>query len=259
MSRLASDKTRTTVCKEGKPKPGALGKTDFLRGGGALGEWISAVLDLLEERWGNEASPPSLGHEEPLDGLILTVLSQHTNDRNRDAAFARLKERFPFWKIAAEAGVSQIEDAVRPAGLAPTKAVYIVKILEQVWLDFGEYSIASLKDRGRDEARSYLRSLPGVGEKTTACVLVFDMGFPAFPVDTHVTRVCRRLGFVSDKTGADDICALMEREVDPDRYLGAHVNLIEHGRGICSARKPLCAQCPLTELCRTGQDLRGRP
>ena len=220
----------------------------------ALGDWIAAVLDRLEERWGNEASPPPLGHDEPLDGLILTVLSQNTNDRNRDAAFARLKQRFPDWESAANASVAEVEDAARPAGLAPTKAGYIMKILERVRLDFNAYSLADLRGYGRDEARSYLRALPGVGEKTAACVLMFDLGLPAFPVDTHVTRVCRRIGFVPPKASPDAICALMEREVPPARYLGGHVNIIEHGRAVCSARKPLCGTCVVAALCRTGLD-----
>ena len=210
---------------------------------------IAAVLDLLETRWHNEETPPDFRHPEPLDGLILTVLSQHTNDRNRDVAFARLKERWPLWEEAAAAGYDAMEEAVRPAGLAPTKAKRILEILEVIRADFGRYSILSLADRGRDEARRYLLTLPGVGEKTAACVLVFDMGLPAFPVDTHVARVCQRIGFVPEGTPADDICALLEREVAPSRYLGGHVNIIEHGREVCKARKPLCEECVVSGLC----------
>lgn len=223
-------------------------------GAGPLRRWIFSVLDLLEGVWHNEADPPELGHGEPLDGLVLTVLSQNTNDRNRDMAFERLKARFPSWESVAGAGAEALEDAVRPAGLAPTKARRILKILEIVRGDFGAYSIAELAKRGRDEARRYLTALPGVGEKTAACVLMFDMDLPAFPVDTHVSRVCRRVGFVSEKASPDDICELMEREVPPGRYLGGHVNIIEHGRAVCSARKPLCGACPLTALCNTGRE-----
>ena len=220
---------------------------------GALGRWILSVLDLLEGVWHNEASPPSLGHGEPLDGLVLTVLSQNTNDRNRDRAFERLKARFPTWESVVGAGAEALEDAVRPAGLAPTKARRILEILEIVRGDFGAYSIAALAERGRDEARRYLTALPGVGEKTAACVLMFDMGLPAFPVDTHVSRVCRRVGFVPEKASPDAVCAVMEREVPPSRYLGGHVNIIEHGRAVCAARKPLCGACPLTALCTVGR------
>jgi endonuclease-3 len=214
-----------------------------------LNQWIAEVLDLLEAQWRNEETPPGLDHPEPLDGLILTVLSQHTNDRNRDAAFARLKERYPTWEEVTAAGYDAVLDAVRPAGLAPTKSRRILEILDIVRLDFGCYSIQSLAGKGRDEARNYLLSLPGVGEKTAACVLLFDMGLPAFPVDTHITRICRRLGFVPDKTPPEEICALLEREVDPSRYLGGHINIIEHGREICKARGPLCEMCVAAGLC----------
>jgi endonuclease-3 len=214
-----------------------------------LRQWISQVLDLLETQWRNEATPLGLEHEEPLDGLVLTVLSQHTNDRNRDAAFTRLKERYPTWEEVFAAGYEAVKDAVRPAGLAPTKARRILEILDIVLRDFGCYSIQSLVERGRDQAREYLLSLPGVGEKTAACVLLFDMKLPAFPVDTHIARICQRVGFVPEKTPAEEICALMEREVDPSRYLGGHINLIEHGREICKARSPRCGVCVIADLC----------
>jgi endonuclease-3 len=222
-----------------------------------LTRWIAEVLDRLETCWHNEASPPDLKHSEPLDGLILTVLSQHTNDRNRDTAFSRLKERYPAWEKAVLAGRGAVEDAVRPAGLAPTKAGYILEILKIVREDFGLCSLLSLAGRGRDEIREYLLSLPGVGAKTAACVLLFDMGLPAFPVDTHIARFCQRVGFVPDKTPAGEICKLMEREVAPARCLGGHVNIIEHGRNICKARAPLCEKCPASPLCRQGRQGRG--
>lgn len=215
-----------------------------------LGRWIAEVLDLLEKQWHNEEFPPNFQHFEPLDGLILTVLSQHTNDKNRDVAFARLKELAPAWDRAVGFGYKKIEEAIRPAGLAPTKAKRILEILEIVHGDFGCYSISPLVEKGRDEARKYLLSLPGVGEKTAACVLLFDMSLPAFPVDTHVARVCRRVGFFSEKIPAEEICRVMEYEVPPSRYLGGHVNIIEHGRAVCKARKPLCGECVVAELCQ---------
>lgn len=216
---------------------------------GKLARQIASALDLLEALYHNEADPPQLKHEEPLDGLILTVLSQNTNDRNRDTAYGRLKARFPTWKVVAGAKAEDIEDAIRPAGLAPTKARRILTILETLRRDFGEYSITRLKERGRDGAREYLTALPGVGAKTAACVLLFDMELPAFPVDTHIGRVCRRVGFVPEKMPAEEISSLLEREVPPARYLGGHVNLIEHGRAVCRARNPLCESCPLATMC----------
>ena len=224
-------------------------KTELTRAE-ALAQWIADVLDCLECVWHNEGTPPDIAHPEPLDGLILTVLSQHTNDRNRDVAFARLKKRSPAWEAAVAAGYDAVLEAVRPAGLAPTKAGRILEILEIVHRDFGSYSLLSLAERGRDEAKKYLLSLPGVGEKTAACVLLFDMGLPAFPVDTHITRVCRRIGFVQEKASADEISAALEREVDESRYLGGHINIIEHGRAVCKARAPLCHNCPVVRLCK---------
>ena len=226
--------------------------------GGKLAQRIGSVLDLVEAMWHNEANPPELGHGEPLDGLILTVLSQNTNDHNRDMAFDRLKDRFPTWEAVVGGGVEALEDAVRPAGLAPTKARRILEILGTVRRDFGGYTITPLEERGRDGVREYLTALPGVGAKTAACVLLFDMKLPAFPVDTHVSRVCRRVGFVPERTSAEDISLLLEREVPPERYLGGHVNLIEHGRAVCRARKPLCGACPLTALCGAGRALIAR-
>ena len=216
---------------------------------GKLAQQIASALDLLEALYHNEADPPKLKHEEPLDGLILTVLSQNTNDRNRDTAFGRLKAKFPTWESVAKAEAETLEDAIRPAGLAPTKARRILTILETLRRDFGEYSIVCLKERGRDGAREYLTALPGVGAKTAACVLLFDMEMPAFPVDTHIGRVCRRVGFVPEKMLAEEISSLLEREVPPARYLGGHVNLIEHGRAVCRARNPLCENCPLAAVC----------
>ncbi len=214
---------------------------------------ILRVLDILEDLWHNEANPPELKHGEPLDGLILTMLSQNTNDRNRDIAYSRLKELFPTWEEAAEGDVDALEDAIRPAGLAPTKALRILDILDIVKRDFGDYTLAPLVERGRDGAREYLNALPGVGAKTAACVLLFDMGLPAFPVDTHVGRLCRRIGFVPQKTDPEDISALLEQEVPPERYLGGHVNMIDHGRAVCQARKPQCGACALLSLCAAGQ------
>ena len=221
-----------------------------------LRQRIARVLDVLEAAWHNEANEPNLGHEEPLDGLILTVLSQNTNDRNRDAAWLRLKERFPSWEDVVRRGVAGLEDAIRPAGLSPTKARRILNILGTVKRDFGEYSIAKLKERGAEGARQYLAALPGVGAKTVACVLLFDMKMKAFPVDTHVSRVCRRVGIVPEKTAPEEISILLEREVPSGRCLGGHVNMIEHGRAVCRSRTPLCGECVLASaaLCASVHD-----
>ena len=210
---------------------------------------ILRVLDLLEGEYHNEARPPELGHTEPLDGLILTVLSQNTNDKNRDKAFANLKADFPSWQEVIDAGAERLEEVIRPAGLAHTKAQRIITILETVHADFGEYSLVKLSSLGRDDIAGYLRALPGVGAKTVACVLLFDLKLKAFPVDTHVSRVARRVGVVPEKYSAEEICAEMESVVPEARCLGGHVNMIAHGRAVCHSQKPECQKCVLSGMC----------
>lgn len=208
---------------------------------------VTEILDALESVYHNETCPPELGHPEPLDGLILTILSQNTNDVNRDRAFSRLKERFPTWPDVIRAGASQLEDAIRPAGLAHTKAGRIITVLERVRSDFGEYSIRGLA--GREDMREYLRALPGVGAKTVACTVLFDFGLPAFPVDTHITRISRRTGIAPLKASPEEISRMLEGIVPGKRCLGGHVNMIAHGRAVCHSRKPECSSCVISHLC----------
>ena len=210
--------------------------------------WIALVLNELEKLYHNEERAPELGHAEPLDGLILTVLSQNTNDKNRDAAFKRLKDRFPVWDALADKNIRELEDSIRPAGLAPTKSRRILDILEIIKQDFGSYSIKELANRDRSEIRKYLTSLPGVGAKTASCVMMFDLKIPAFPVDTHISRITRRIGLAAANMTAENISQLLESNVEPERYLGGHVNMIAHGRAVCSSRSVKCDICPLRKL-----------
>ena len=211
---------------------------------------VTKILDALETQYHNEQYPPELGHSEPLDGLILTVLSQNTNDNNRDRAYANLKAKFPEWKDVAEAGESKLEDAIRTAGLAPTKAVRIITILNRIHSDFGEYSIKALANHDREFMREYLRALPGVGAKTVACTLLFDFKIPAFPVDTHIARISRRTGIAPEKSSPEEISRLLEEIVPEKRFLGGHVNMIEHGRAVCHSQNPACRFCVLSEICK---------
>ena len=211
---------------------------------------VTKILDALESQYHNEQYPPELGHSEPLDGLILTVLSQNTNDNNRDRAYANLKAKFPEWKDVAEAGESKLEDAIRTAGLAPTKATRIITILNRIHSDFGEYSIKALANHDREFMREYLRALPGVGAKTVACTLLFDFKIPAFPVDTHVARISRRTGIAPEKSSPEEISRLLEEIVPEKRFLGGHVNMIEHGRAVCHSQNPACRFCVLSEICK---------
>ena len=211
---------------------------------------VTKILDALETQYHNEQYPPELGHSEPLDGLILTVLSQNTNDINRDRAYTNLKAHFPTWPDVIAAGASQLEDSIRTAGLAHTKAARIITILNRIHSDFGEYSILSLAGHGREFIREYLRALPGVGAKTVACTLLFDFKIPAFPVDTHITRISRRTGIAEEKSSPEEISRMLEEVVPESRCLGGHVNMIAHGRAVCHSQKPACESCVLSGMCK---------
>jgi endonuclease III len=209
---------------------------------------LRRILDKLDREYGRPLLRP---HHRPIDELILTVLSQNTNDRNRDVAYDRLRERFPSWDAVRDAPVAEIEDAIRPGGLAPTKAVRIRQILEAI----GEDDLSWLADAPLAEGRDYLTELPGVGRKTAACVLLFAFGRPDVPVDTHVYRVGARLGLWREKASFDEAHDEMLRLVrdDGQEAYETHVLLIRHGRRTCSARSPDCAVCPLRRMCPEGR------
>jgi len=204
------------------------------------------IRDRLRREYGR---PVLHAHHAPIDELILTVLSQNTNDRNRDVAYGRLRERLPSWPAVRDAAVPEIEDAIRPGGLAPTKAVRIKQILEAI----GDDDLQWLADAPLEEARDYLCELPGVGRKTAACVLLFSFGRPEVPVDTHVYRVASRLGLLRPRSSFDEAHDEMLRLVDPDDAYEVHVLLIRHGRRTCIARTPRCPECPLRRMCPEGR------
>jgi endonuclease III len=209
---------------------------------------LRRILETLRREYGLPLLRP---HHKPIDELILTVLSQNTNDRNRDVAYDRLRERFPSWDAVRDAPVAEIEEAIRPGGLAPTKAVRIKQILEAI----GEDDLAWLADAPLEEARDYLTELPGVGRKTAACVLLFALGRPDIPVDTHVYRVGSRLGLWRAKASFVEAHDEMLRLVGDDgqEAYETHVLLIRHGRRTCNARSPECAVCPLRRMCPEGR------
>lgn len=209
------------------------------------------ILNLLEERWHHESDMEAILplFEEPLDDLILTLLSQNTNDLNRDKAYDRLRAKYPTWSEVANADVSDIRKCIMVAGLGETKAGRMKKILEKVYATFGEYSIKEMRNWEADKIRTYLTALPGIGVKTAGVVMVFDLGKPAFPVDTHLSRISKRLGWAGEKTAPDKIQLYLEDTLPKDRFAGAHLNLIEHGRHICSAKKPLCEECSIKKYC----------
>ena len=208
---------------------------------------VRAILDRLRREYGRPALRP---HRAPVDELILTVLSQNTNDRNRDVAYARLGERFSSWAEVRDAAVADVEDAIRPGGLAPTKAVRIKQILGAL----GDDDLAWMEEAPLEEARDYLCELPGVGRKTAACVLLFSYGRTEVPVDTHVYRVGTRLGLWPERTSLEKAHDEMLRLVDtPEEAYELHVLLIRHGRRTCTARNPGCRACPLLRMCPEGK------
>ena len=207
---------------------------------------LRTILERLREAYGR---PVPRAHGAPVDELILTVLSQNTNDRNRDVAYARLRERFASWADVRDAPVAEIEDAIRPGGLAPTKAVRIREILRAL----GDDDLTWTETAPVEEARDYLCELPGVGRKTAACVLLFSYGRPDVPVDTHVYRVGARLGLWRPNAPLDEAHDEMLRLARGSDPYEAHVALIRHGRRTCTARAPRCRECPLLSLCPYGR------
>ncbi len=187
--------------------------------------------------------------QSPMDELISCILSQSTTDLNRDRGFEALKQRYPTWEAVRFAPLDELVETIRHAGLANQKAARIQAVLERIYQERGEYNIDFLAEMPIDEAKAWLTSLPGVGPKTAAIVLCFAFGLPAFPVDTHVHRVSKRIGFIPSKMNAEKAHVVMEEIVPPERYYTFHIQLIQHGRTLCKARNPLCTQCPLSEYC----------
>lgn len=184
-----------------------------------------------------------------LDELVSTILSQNTNDVNRDVAFDALKAHFSTWEAVRDAAEETVIQAIRPAGLANQKGPRIQNVLRQITEIRGELDISFLKDLTPTEATAWLVQFKGVGPKTAAIVLQFSLDLPAFPVDTHIYRITGRLGLRPQKISADQAHPHMESILPPETYYPAHLNIIRLGREICNARKPKCEQCPLSDLC----------
>ncbi len=204
------------------------------------------IVERLDAAYG---TPPWRPHGDPIAELVLTLLSQNTSDSNSGRAFIRLLNDFPDWPSVLDADVKAIERAIQPGGLAPTKAPRLQAILREVYARRRSFDLTFLRDLPLEEARAWLRSLPGVGPKTAACVLLFALGRPALPVDTHVHRVAKRLGLVSEKTNAGQAHQLLESMVEPTDVYAFHIQLIKHGRRTCAAQRPKCPTCPLRDGC----------
>ena len=207
---------------------------------------IERVLCLLTEEYGNREWQL---RDDPLSVLVQTILSQNTSDNNSGRAFESLLAVFDSWEGIADADVGEIADSIKTGGLGVVKASYIKRALEEVRLKQGKFDLNFLKQLPLDEARDWLRQLPGVGIKTASCVLLFSLGMPALPVDTHVFRVARRLGLVDSRATVEQAHELLESLVLAKDVYRFHVLLIEHGRKVCKARHPICDRCVLRGWC----------
>ena len=204
------------------------------------------IIELLDAAYG---TLPWRSHGNPIAELVLTLLSQNTSDSNSGRAFIRLLDAFPDWPSLLDADVKAIERAIQPGGLAPTKAPRLQAMLREVWTRCGSFDLSFLRERPLEEARDWLRSLPGVGPKTAACVLLFALGRPALPVDTHVHRVAKRLGLVPEKCTAEQAHEPLEAMLTPEQVYPFHIQVIKHGRRTCTAQRPKCLACPLRACC----------
>lgn len=184
-----------------------------------------------------------------IDELVSTILSQNTNDNNRDLAFKRLREKFPTWEAVRDADVEKIIEAIRPAGLGNQKGKRIKAVLQQISTEHHRLDLDFLADWERERVHEYLLGFNGVGYKTAAIVMQFSLGIPAFPVDTHIYRVTGRFGIRPQNMKVEDCHIYMEELFAPDQYQAGHLNIIRLGREICQARKPQCAICPLNQRC----------
>lgn len=246
---------------------------------------IPDVIRRLDEAYGIPEWRP---HRDPVSELVLTILSQNTSDSNSGRAFARLLERFPRWDAVADAPLGELIEAIQPGGLAPTKGPRIQAVLREIRARRGPdgqaaYDLSFLGEMPLEEARAWLAALHGVGPKTVACVLMFALGMPAMPVDTHVFRVAMRLGLIAERVPrseqrakgkgqpgegkgqrvegkgpgqgataamtAEKAHGLLEAMVAPEDYYAFHIGLIKHGRRTCTAQRPACGVCVLGDLC----------
>ena len=191
----------------------------------------------------------------PVDELVSTILSQNTNDINRDRAYQSLRRQFPTWEAVRDADPGAVVSAIRSAGLANQKGPRIQQVLREITRERSSLELNFLKDLPLEEARTWLKKFKGVGPKTAAIILLFSLGRPAFPVDTHIYRITGRIGLRPEKMTVEDAHVHLEKLFLPETYYPAHLNIIRLGREICAARKPACGCCPLREICDYAKSL----
>lgn len=207
---------------------------------------IKILSNLLEKEYGRKYLKPSF---DPLLELITTILSQNTSDHNSHRAFRNLKSSFKSWEELKDAPLKKVVQSIKIGGLEKIKAMRIKKILAQIYKERGNFNLSFLKKWDTAKIREYLNKFKGVGDKTTACVLLFSLGRPVLPVDTHILRVSKRLGLLSVKSDSKKAHQILQKLIPPNLVYPFHLNMIEHGRKICKARIPLCGNCVLLKIC----------
>ena len=207
---------------------------------------IGEVSEILEQEYG-----PLEWHsyQDPIDVLIGTILSQNTSDTNSGRAFASLKASFDSWEAVASAPAEHVAQTIKSGGLSQIKAARIKQVLEQIEKEQGRISLDFLNAKTMAEAKDYLMRLPGVGHKTASCVLLFSLGKPSLPVDTHVFRVAKRLGLIDSRASIEKAHSLLQEQISSSKVYQFHIHMIEHGRRICHARQPRCNRCILRGAC----------
>ncbi|MBI4289658.1 MAG: endonuclease III [Chloroflexi bacterium] len=207
---------------------------------------VSVIIERLESAYG---SPNWHPRYDPMSELVYTILSQNTSDKNSQPAFQRLRSDFPTWEDILEAPVAKIGAAIRSGGLWNVKAPRIKQILQGIREQRGPFDLDFLRDMPLDEAKTWLRGLPGVGPKTAACVLLFSLGRPALPVDTHVHRVAWRLGLIDKSVSREKSHEVLEGILPEKDIYRFHVLFVQHGRQTCKAQRPLCPKCVVNDVC----------
>jgi endonuclease-3 len=207
---------------------------------------IEEVIELLRQEYGNREWQAD---SDPIEVLIQTILSQNTSDANSGRAFVSLKASFGTWEDVASAPAEHVARGIKCGGLSQIKAVRIKQVLGQIEKEQGRISLDSLKSRTTAEAEDYLMRLPGVGRKTASCVLLFALGKPSLPVDTHVFRVAKRLGLIDSNTSIGKAPGVLQEQIPSSKIYQFHIHMIAHGRRVCRARQPRCHECALGRIC----------
>jgi len=207
---------------------------------------VGEIIIRLEREYGPRQWQPG---NDAISTLVETILSQNTSDVNSHRAFESIRTAFPDWAVVAEATVEDIAESIKSGGLAMIKARRIKSTLQQILMENGDLDLAFLGQLPLSEAKAWLKQLPGVGPKTAGCVLLFALGQPALPVDTHVFRVARRLGLIDRKVSPDRAHEVLEGIVSAGRIYQFHLHMIDHGRRVCHARHPSCQHCVLSDIC----------